>query len=1549
MLTLMSIQMIWAQSSEIPKIDLTLKNFYVKEEGKGDGSSWEKAMGPSTFAYYLSQVKEGTTFYVAKGTYKPDSVYSKQEKGAYFANANIKGVSIIGGFPSHVKSDTLPDPEKYETIFRSEDKSAQCFAPYDINFYGVVFESPIVVSFSEDLLTTFEKCTFRDMDPALNAVYRKCVVYHTQTAKSVIEFRECLFSKNKNMLLQGYQTPFNVGVDKYYNCTFVENEADYLFAFPGIDSGYGNVYEFVNCTFFKNKANAGFFSTYGGLRLYNCSFFDNDAKSFLSDASSDRCELSTLVGNVFLKNDFSSFLEGSRRTSSAYFDLVSHNLFQSGMTEMSGWSDNINLSDTESLEKNLFETDSQDGFVLKNNGGFTSTVALKSDKLSDGTSIRFPRLDSVLFDQRGVERLEKTCMGAYELKCTSDTTFVVDTIQVGTKILGQTFTKVGVYDNIFENFYGANGCDSIVKHSVVVTPDAKAKEYIVTNTNDDGEGSLRYAIEYANASESDSFRIKFSFKESGTHRIKIKSQLLVKRDNLIIDGSDVRDSIIIDGGKSDYNGIQISCSSNFQLESIYVQNCNNGIYLIGADAEIKNCDLTGNGTGISTNSSDVLIEKCLVSGNSEYGISTSNGMIAGSDSRCFRSKSRVTISNCIIGLDRTEKRRYPNKIGIYSSNDGGLDSIVNNTISGNLEDGVVLNVLSCVAIASNYIGVNKNGDDLGNGDNGIELDYYGNTSSGRREIGGIDLANANVIGCNEGYGVYTSENGYLGVGANYIGVTPDGKTIGNKKGGICAGSGYIDGSVICCNSGDGVLSAGLLTVKNSVIGDNTSSAKGNKGYGIHVLSRDLVAYNNKVWNNQLGGIYYEGNGGYPQTDIDASQNLFGGDQPFAIKSKNETLNIPVIKKIAKEDSIYKVYGHVDFIDGTPLNGNKYYNVDSTKVGIELFKNQGENETAYSYVGYTETDENGDWSYEIGTSLLDDDTLCLTATAIHFVLGPPGQYVDHQIDKYTSGLSDPFCSEVQAPCNTDTTFSTCTIVAGTWFKGKEYDKIGRYDNVVSNDTTSYGCDSIVIYTLNVVPDSSRNVFYVKQQGTGKETGSDWENAISAKDFAFVLGNLQSDSVTFYIAAGTYKPDSVYSKQEKGVYFANANIKGVSIIGGFPSHVKSDTLPDPEKYETIFRSEDKSAQCFAPYDINFYGVVFESPIVVSFSEDLLTTFEKCTFRDMDPALNAVYRKCVVYHTQTAKSVIEFRECLFSKNKNMLLQGYQTPFNVGVDKYYNCTFVENEADYLFAFPGIDSGYGNVYEFVNCTFFKNKANAGFFSTYGGLRLYNCSFFDNDAKSFLSDASSDRCELSTLVGNVFLKNDFSSFLEGSRRTSSAYFDLVSHNLFQSGMTEMSGWSDNINLSDTESLEKNLFETDSQDGFVLKNNGGFTSTVALKSDKLSDGTSIRFPRLEKITKDQRGVSRLEKTCMGAYEKDEETGAKALNDAICEIYPNPVKNVLNVNGCEESFSYEIIDLTGRTVSSGKSSGTIAVAALSNGVYFLKLQLANQQACLRFVKQ
>ena len=121
-LVMMAVQMMWGQSTEIPEVDLTKKIFYVKEDGNGDGSSWDKAMGPQTFAYYLPQVIDGSTFHVAEGVYQPvyDTELNVPKDSSKLALLIRSGVTVKGGYPADATGEIESDPSRYKTIFKSE-------------------------------------------------------------------------------------------------------------------------------------------------------------------------------------------------------------------------------------------------------------------------------------------------------------------------------------------------------------------------------------------------------------------------------------------------------------------------------------------------------------------------------------------------------------------------------------------------------------------------------------------------------------------------------------------------------------------------------------------------------------------------------------------------------------------------------------------------------------------------------------------------------------------------------------------------------------------------------------------------------------------------------------------------------------------------------------------------------------------------------------------------------------------------------------------------------------------------------------------------------------------------------------------------------------------------------------------------------------------------------------------------------------------------------------------------------------------------------------
>ncbi|MDG1824228.1 MAG: T9SS type A sorting domain-containing protein [Flavobacteriaceae bacterium] len=71
-----------------------------------------------------------------------------------------------------------------------------------------------------------------------------------------------------------------------------------------------------------------------------------------------------------------------------------------------------------------------------------------------------------------------------------------------------------------------------------------------------------------------------------------------------------------------------------------------------------------------------------------------------------------------------------------------------------------------------------------------------------------------------------------------------------------------------------------------------------------------------------------------------------------------------------------------------------------------------------------------------------------------------------------------------------------------------------------------------------------------------------------------------------------------------------------------------------------------------------------------------------------------------------------------------------------------------------------------------------------------------------------------------------------------------------------------------------------------------------------------------------------------------------------VYPNPVKDILNVISAESIDAVRIFDLTGRVVKQAtpnKENFDLDVADLSNGVYLVKLNAGNKEVSTKLIKQ
>ena len=163
-----------------------------------------------------------------------------------------------------------------------------------------------------------------------------------------------------------------------------------------------------------------------------------------------------------------------------------------------------------------------------------------------------------------------------------------------------------------------------------------------------------------------------------------------------------------------------------------------------------------------------------------------------------------------------------------------------------------------VRILGNYIGTNADGDDLGNGSQGVVM-IGGATDN---TIGGAAPGEGNTIGFNGGAGVFLFSSNTTGnvVVGNFIGTNADGEDLGNAAEGVvitAASSGNTiggatsgDGNTIGFNDGEGVTVAGADTSGNSILGNfiGTNAAGNDLGNGF-----DGVTISGGATDNAIGG------------------------------------------------------------------------------------------------------------------------------------------------------------------------------------------------------------------------------------------------------------------------------------------------------------------------------------------------------------------------------------------------------------------------------------------------------------------------------------------------------------------------------------------------------------------------------------------------------------------------------------------------------------------------------------------------------------------------
>jgi parallel beta-helix repeat protein len=412
----------------------------------------------------------------------------------------------------------------------------------------------------------------------------------------------------------------------------------------------------------------------------------------------------------------------------------------------------------------------------------------------------------------------------------------------------------------------------------------------VTNTNDNGEGSLRQCILYANATPGfDDIVFNIPSDQAtgapGAYRwlITPATALPPLTESVRILGStqptdstyrNLYGPVIEVRGPGapqwtgDLRGIDIAAPFCV-IEGLTINGFSNGLVLSGVlttNCQICNnylgTDYMGgtapgnfyNGVKIDGGASDNVIglagAKNVISGN-RFGITISgaNGNQINANYIGTDSTGTGPLGNTDDGIQLRSGAFY-NRIGDGTA--GGR-----NVISGNSLRGIIaMENSTATVIIGNYIGCNAAGTGaLGNGDSGIWLWSAGCTA----RIGGAAAGEGNVISGNANAGVYLSSSNNL-VQGNYIGCDRTGGTaLPNGWAGIGIDGGnynQIGGNVISGNDADGLnlYNSSSNEVVGNLIGCDLNGGLmihgGNSGDGIVIDSSNY----NRIGDGTSGGL-----------------------------------------------------------------------------------------------------------------------------------------------------------------------------------------------------------------------------------------------------------------------------------------------------------------------------------------------------------------------------------------------------------------------------------------------------------------------------------------------------------------------------------------------------------------------------------------------------------------------------------------------------------------------------------------------------------------------
>ena len=289
--------------------------------------------------------------------------------------------------------------------------------------------------------------------------------------------------------------------------------------------------------------------------------------------------------------------------------------------------------------------------------------------------------------------------------------------------------------------------------------------------------------------------------------------------------------------------------------------------------------------------------------------------------------------------------------------------------------------------------------------------------------------------------------------------------------------------------------------------------------------------------------------------------------------------------------------------------------------------------------------------------------------------------------------------------------------------------------IKRDTVDMGCYESDYYSSPLNQPEYSNIIYVTQNGSGTQTGEDWNNATSSISFALNMAQMYHANV--WVAAGTYYGDTTADN-------AFTMVEGVDVYGGFTGNELDDydlSLRDIEANATILDGQHARRVLHQPTSFN-----------------VITTWDGFTIQNgqTDGHGGGVYldtkgklSQCVVQNNISSYAgggIYSEREstvsnCLISNNTASDGGGVYGGYNSTIT---NCQIINNTVGY--SGGGVNAYYSTI---SYCQISNNIANSeggGILGDY--ITISNCLISNNTASSYGGGISVEQDENYSSISN---------------------------------------------------------------------------------------------------------------------------------------------------------------------------------------------------------